>query len=144
MATKINPSNDGEIFKVKEDGTIVRTNEINSQGNNIVLEKELLDIIEVNSYSKKLLAAHKARKIANKISKEKYGKQNYKEYVEMLMVKHFPKELEKAQLGGKYLFWLWFSIILTIASSGFGIPISALLIWEIVVPTYKQIKELQK
>jgi predicted amidophosphoribosyltransferase len=66
------------------------------------LDKEILDIIEINSFSKNLLAAYKARKIANKISQEKYGKKNYKEYVEMLMAKHFSKELEKAILGAKY------------------------------------------
>ena len=125
MATIVNPSNDGEIFKVKEDGTIVRTNEINPQGNNTVLEKELLDIIEVNSYSKNILSAYKGRKLANKICKKKYGKPNYKEYVEMLYVKNFPKELEKAELGRKYLWGLRLFFLI--------IPI-----WKITIPTYKE------
>lgn len=106
------------------------------------LDKEILDVIEVNSYSKKILAANNGRKLANKICKEKYGKPNYKEYVEMLMVKHFPKELEKAQQGRKYLFWLWFSIIFVIVSFGFGVPVSAIIIWKLVIPAYKKIKEI--
>jgi hypothetical protein len=145
MINEMNSVEDGNIFRVKSDGTIERIENaglLNSERS--ALDKELLDIIEVNSYSKEILAACKARKIANKISKQKYGKQNYKEYVEMLMVKHFPKELEKARLGGKYLFWLWFSIILTLISFGFGIPISAVLVWFLVIPAYKSIKKSSK
>jgi hypothetical protein len=104
------------------------------------LDKEILDIAEVNSFSKSILAAYKARKIANEISKEKYGKENYKEYVEMLMVKHFPKELEKARLGKKYLLWLWISVVLAVF--GFGIPVSAILIWKLVIPAYKELKKM--
>jgi hypothetical protein len=145
MANKINPDRDDKIFKVKGDGTIERIGNADTQNNErSALDTELLDIIEVNSYSKKLLAAYRARKIANKIAKKEYAKQNYKEYVEMLMVKHFTKELEKAQLGGKYLFWLWISIIFAVVSAGFGIPVSAMLIWKIVIPTYKKVKELYK
>ncbi|GHV11020.1 hypothetical protein FACS1894162_6050 [Bacteroidia bacterium] len=87
------------------------------------LDKEILNIIEVNSFSKNLLAAYKARKIANKISKKKYGKENYKEYVEMLMIKYFPQELEKAIKGAKYIQWRNFLI--------WGFPISILFVWAI-------------
>jgi hypothetical protein len=138
---KINPSGDDKIFKVKGDGTIERIGNADTQNNDrSALDKELLDIIEVNSYSKKLLAAYRARKIANKIAKEKYRKQNYKEYVEMLMVKHFPKELEKSQLGEKYYFWRWFTIIIAVIPYFFLIP-SIIFLWTVVIPVYKKLKE---
>ncbi len=100
--------NSREIFKVKGDGTIERLGRTKTketkvpQDVNTPLAKEILEIIEVNSYSQKLLAAYRARKYANKVSKKKYGRKNYKEYVEMLMVKNYPKELEKAVVGKKY------------------------------------------
>jgi hypothetical protein len=142
MEKKFKPAEDENIFKVKGDGTIERIGNADLQNDNYsALDKELLDIIEINSYSKKLLAAYKARKIANKISRQKYGKPNYKEYVEMLMIKHFPKEYEKAQLGGKYLFWLWFIIIIAIISYFFLVP-SIILLLTVVIPTYKKLKNI--
>ncbi|MDR1182634.1 MAG: hypothetical protein LBL13_11710 [Bacteroidales bacterium] len=118
------------------------------------LEKELLDIFEVNSYSKNIFAAYKARILTNKICKEKYGKGNYKEYAEMLMLKHFPNEHKKARLGARYLYGLCFSVLFAIIFimcfysrnfklfGLFGILIPALLIWKFVFPAYKQLKEL--
>jgi hypothetical protein len=134
-----------EDYKVKGDGTIVRIGNTNLQNNErSALDKELLDIIEVNSFSKELLAAYKGRMLANRICKKKYDKPNYKEYVEMLMVKYFPKELEKAQQGGKCLCWLYFSIGLAVITCGFGIPISAIIIWKLVIPAYNKLKEMYK
>ncbi|MDR3286765.1 MAG: hypothetical protein LBT27_04925 [Prevotellaceae bacterium] len=101
------------------------------------LEKEILDIIEVNSFSKNILAAYKARRIANKLSKEKYRKANYKEYVEMLMVKYFPNELAKSKLGTKYARWKHLVISLF-----FLIPFSVPVLLLIVLPTRKKLKEL--
>jgi hypothetical protein len=113
------------------------------------LDREILNIIEVNSFSKSIFAAYKAQKIANKISKENYGKENYKKYVEMLMVKHFPKELEKVRLGRKCLLWFWISIAFVMVSFWFGIlvliisfSVSALIIWKLVIPAYKKLKEI--
>jgi ABC-type sugar transport system permease subunit len=136
MVRKINPSEDNQIFKVRGDGTIVREDEVKSKVQS-TLDKELLDIIEVNSFSKNILAAYKARKIANKISKEKYGKKNYKEYVEMLMVKFFPKELDKARLGKKYRAWrnttIWICLI---------VPFSLTFLFIVVMPLRRKLKEL--
>jgi hypothetical protein len=78
---------------------------------NPALDKELLEIIEVNSYSKKILSAYKARKYATEICKKKYRKKNYKEYVEMLMVKYFPDEHKKSELGKRYVRWRNFLIL---------------------------------
>jgi hypothetical protein len=143
MATKLKPVEDENIFKVKGDGTIERIENAAFQNSErSVLDKELLEIIEVNSYSKNILAAYKARRIANRICKKKSGKPNYKEYVEMLMVRNFPQELEKARLGEKYLFWLWFIIIIAIIPHFFLVP-SIILLLTVVIPTYKKIKEIQ-
>lgn len=75
---------------------------ISDENKNFALEKEILDIVEVNSFSKNILAAYKVSKIANKVSKQQYGYSNYKEYVEMIMIKNFPIKLEKVLLGSKY------------------------------------------
>ena len=128
------------------------------------LEKEVLDIIEVNSYSKNILAAYNARKIANNVCKEQYGKANYKEYVEMLMLKYFPEEHEKSELGKQFIFWLYLTIsFVTVAVISwlwwvadnryysffykifclllYLIP-SALLFWFVFFKTYKKLKAL--
>jgi hypothetical protein len=158
MAKKITISEEGEIFKVKGDGTIERIGNAALQPSAFsALDKEILDIIKVNSYSKKLLAAYKARKIANRICKAKYGKPNYKEYVEMLMVKHFPKELEKARFIGKstllFLLIIPPPIILAIIcghgyfGSELGVPVLIFAviaiswifaIWKWIIPKYKE------
>ncbi|MDR3286764.1 MAG: hypothetical protein LBT27_04920 [Prevotellaceae bacterium] len=121
---------------------------IEEENKNLALEKELLDIFAVNSYSKNIFAAFKARIYANKLCKAKYRKANYKEYVEMLMVKNYPQELEKARLGAKFLFWLCLSVILVIIPPYFiviiliRILVSTILIWEIVVPVYQKLEKL--
>lgn len=138
MKKNINPNEDNEIFKIKGDGTVVREDNTVS---NSKLDKELLEIIEVNSYSKNILAAYKGRKLANKICKMQYGKANYKEYVEMLMIKHFPKEHTKSGLGRKYVRWLWVTIVIAIVPFFCLVP-SALLLWLVVIPIYKKLKNL--
>jgi hypothetical protein len=138
MKKNINPNEDNEIFKIKGDGTVVREDNTVS---NSKLDKELLEIIEVNSYSKNILAAYKGRKLANKICKMQYGKANYKEYVEMLMIKHFPKEHTKSGLGRKYVRWFWVTIVIAIVPFFCLVP-SALLLWLVVIPIYKKLKNL--
>jgi hypothetical protein len=158
MAKKIVISEDENIFKVKGDGTIERIGNADLQNNEIsALDKEILDIIKINSYSKELLAAYKARKIVNRISREKYGKPNYKEYVEMLMVKHFPKELEKARFIGKLIF-IFFVLFITsslslsiiwgiyygsyydrIGLTGLILAIWILTIWKWIIPKYEEV-----
>lgn len=99
------------------------------------IDNKILAIIRQNSYSQRILAAYEGRKYANQICKEFFDKtkKNYREYVEMLMAIHYPKELDKANLGKKYLSWLYFSII-----PGIGTP----FIFLKVIPLNKQIKEL--
>jgi len=106
-------------------------------GEQPMLEKEILDIIEVNSFSKNIFAAYNARGIANKISKGKYGQANYKEYVEMLMVKYYPQELVKAIKGAEYIKWRNFLF--------YSFPINILFlwtIWTIIIPKRKELKKL--
>lgn len=107
------------------------------------IDTRILEIIEQNSYSKRILAAYEARKYANSLCKNWFGKskKNYKEYVEMLIVQHYPKELDKANLGRKYLFWLWLSIALCFIG-GIGFVISPFIIWKIIIPTYRQLKSM--
>jgi hypothetical protein len=168
MAKKIKPAEDENIFKVKGDGTIERIGNADLQNNeHSALDKEILDIIEVNSYSKNILAAYKGRKLANKICKEEYGKMNYREYVEMLMVKHFPKEHEKSELGAKYmimlclspllvfaLIFLWAFVTYGISSYGYEkvmgilatiicLALLGLFIWKLIIPIVTEIKEIQ-
>lgn len=71
------------------------------------IDNAILDIVKQNSYSKRPLAAYEGRKYAERLCSKHFGKDknNYKEYVEMLMSIHYPKELEKAILGRRYLFW---------------------------------------
>jgi hypothetical protein len=131
MKNKISSEED-KIFKIRGDGTVIRADETSSHSE---LERELLEIVEVNSYSKKILAAYRGRKLANKICKKKYGKANYKEYVEMLMVKHFPKEHEKSELGAKYIVWRNFLI--------YCFPINIFFIWAIwtiLIPVRRNLK----
>ena len=99
------------------------------------IDNKILDIIRQNSYSRRILAAYEGRKYANQICKDHFGKtkKNYREYVEMLMAIHYPKELEKANLGKKYLSWLYFSII-----PGIGTP----FIFLKVIPLRNNIKKL--
>jgi ABC-type sugar transport system permease subunit len=130
------------------------------------LDKEILDIIEINSFSKKMLAAYKARKIANKLCLQDYGKANYKEYVEMLMHKHFPNEYKKSVAGAKIVQWLtlWFPIIIValfFLGLGLGaflwynverdenvffvsyiicVVILGLIVWKLFIPVYKKLK----
>jgi len=121
------------------------------EGEQPILEKEILDIIEVNSYSKNILAAYKGKIVANKISKEKYGKKNYKEYVEMLMITKFPNEHKKMQLSKKLLclviiipiiyllLWLFFGRIISLCLWPL---ISSLIIWKMILPTYENLKKM--
>lgn len=87
-------------FMLMDDGTIVRDADEKMKSMN----KEILDIVEVSSYSHKVLAAYRARNIAYEICKEQYGKLNYEDYVEGLMRQKCPIEYEKAEIGKKY--WL--------------------------------------
>lgn len=80
-------------YAVNEDGTIVR---------NAYMDKEILETIEVSSYSHRMLAAYEARNLAYEVSKSQYGKANYKDYVEMLIRKNCPIEYEKAEIGKRY------------------------------------------
>lgn len=80
-------------YAVKDDGTIIR---------NTNMDKDILDTIEVSSYSHRVLASYEARNLAYEICKEQYGKANYKDYVEMLMRKNCPVEYEKAEIGKNY------------------------------------------
>lgn len=80
-------------YAVSEDGTIVR---------NAYMDKEILETIEVSSYSHRVLAAYEARNLAYEVCKSHYEKANYKDYVEMLMRKNCPIEYEKAEIGEKY------------------------------------------
>jgi len=136
ICPKCKTTNKADAAYCHECGVALQNNTLSA------LDKELLHIIEVNSYSKKILAAYRGRKLANKICKEKYGKTNYKEYVEMLMVKYFPNEHAKSELGKKYVLWIWISTILLLITFGFGLPISALILWDFVIPTYKELKEM--
>lgn len=115
-----------------------------SSGTTDDIDGKILDIISQNSFSKRPLAAYEARKYANQICRKHFGKtkKNYREYVEMLIIKNYPKELEKSNLGKRYISWLYTSIILTIC--GIGFVISPFIIWKILVPTYNQLKTLCK
>lgn len=115
-----------------------------SGGNNEDVDNKILDIIKQNSFSVRPLAAYEARKYANNICKESFGKnkKNYREYVEMLMVQHYPKELEKSNLGRQFTIWMYTSIALCVC--GIGIIISPFIIWKILIPTYKQLKTMCK
>lgn len=108
------------------------------------IDNEILDIIKTNSYSKRILAAYEARKYANQICKKHFGKdkKNYKEYVEMLMAIHYPQELEKSNLGKRYISWIITSIVLLLC--GLGLIVSPIIVWKILVPTYRQLKTLCK
>lgn len=108
------------------------------------IDSKILDIILENSFSKRPLAAYEARKYANQICRKHFGKtkKNYREYVEMLIVKNYPKELEKSNLGKRYISWLYTSVVMTIC--GIGFVVSPFIIWKILVPTYKQLKTLCK
>jgi hypothetical protein len=66
------------------------------------MDKDILDTLNVSSYSHRILAAYQARELAYDICKSQYGKPNYKDYVEMLMRRDCPKEWEKAEVGRKY------------------------------------------
>lgn len=109
-----------------------------------MIDNDILDIIEQNSYSKRILAAYEGRKYANQICKKHFGKakKNYKEYVEMLMAINYPKELEKANLGKKYSIWLYISIGLSLTL--YGVVFSLLILFLILMPIRKQLKELCK
>lgn len=88
----------GETFErkeyaVKDDGTIVR---------NANMDKEILETLDVSSYSHRVLAAYEARNLAYDICKSQSGKENYKDYVEMLMRKNCPLEWDKEEIGKIY------------------------------------------
>ena len=72
------------------------------------VDKRILEVIVQGSYSQRPLAAFKAQKAANKICREGSGKEkpDSARYVEMLMAKYYPKELEKASLGKDYVKWI--------------------------------------
>ena len=108
------------------------------------IDSEILNIIKQNSFSKRILAAYEGRKYANRICKQHFGKtkKNYKEYVEMLMAIHYPNELEKSNLGKRYISWLGVSIVLVFL--GLGLFLSPIIIWKILAPTYKQLETLCK
>lgn len=108
------------------------------------IDSKILDIISQNSFSKRPLAAYEARRYANQLCRNHFGKskKNYKEYVEMLIVKNYPKELEKSNLGGKYVLWLYVAIGLTIC--GIGFIVSPFIIRKILIPTYTQLKTMCK
>lgn len=117
------------------------SSEEDSTSNNEVVDGKILDIIKQNSFSKRPLAAYEARKYANQICKKHFGKdkKNYKEYVEMLMAIHYPQELEKSNLGKRYISWLITSIVL-LFFGGLGLIVSPIIIWKILVPIYRQLK----
>lgn len=117
---------------------------LQSSGTSYDIDSKILDIISQNSFSKRPMAAYEARKYANQICRKHFGKtkKNYREYVEMLIVKNYPKELEKSNLGKRYISWLYTSIIMTIC--GIGFVVSPFIIWKILVPTYKQLTTLCK
>lgn len=110
------------------------------------IDGNILDIISQNSFSKRPLAAYEARKYANQICRNHFGKtkKNYREYVEMLIVKNYPKELEKSNLGKRFILWIYITIILSIISCGIGLITVPFIIWKILVPSYKQLKTLCK
>ena len=92
------------------------------------VDKRILEVIVQGSYSKRPLAAYEAQKCANKICREGYGneKPDPEGYVEMLMAKAYPVELEKANLGREYVAWrvkiaIVFAVLLL-----FGIIIAAI------------------
>ena len=110
------------------------------------IDGKILDIISQNSFSKRPLAAYEARKYANQVCRDYFGKtkKNYREYVEMLIVKNYPNELEKSNLGKRFVIWMYITIILSIISFGIGLIAAPFIIWKILVPTYKQLKTMCK
>lgn len=106
------------------------------------VDKIILDVIKENSYSRKILAAYRGRRYANSIALKSFGetKENYKEYVEMLMSIHYPNELEKSILGRRCLIWVIVAIVLGLTLFGLALTIP-ILIWLYVSP-YKKLKSM--
>ena len=101
-------------FVVNDDGTIAR----DTKSIMLSMDKEILETLDVSSYSHKVLAAYKARNIAFEMCKAQYKKSNYEDYVEKLMRINCPIEWEKAEIGRKYrittrllMFMPWFFMI---------------------------------
>lgn len=107
--------NDISRFAVDEDGTILRFANERFED----LNRDLLEVLAVGSASQRILAAYDAREIAYEICKSRYGRKNYKDYVEMVMRKYCPNEYEKAKIGKRYkvttrflIFMPWFFMFL--------------------------------
>jgi uncharacterized Zn finger protein (UPF0148 family) len=97
------------------------------------LDKDIYDLIEVNSHSKNIFAAYRARKAARKVSKAA-GKINYKEYVEKLQLQYFPEEHPKSVYGAKYIGLLRFGlpallVVLFFCTLALGEVLSELFSW---------------
>ena len=105
--------------KLNSEGTMVHFTEV---------DKRILDVIVQGSYSKRLLAAYEAQKCANQICRDRYGneKPDPEGYVEMLMAKTYPMELEKANLGKEYVAWRVKMAIAFAVFLLFGIIIAAI------------------
>lgn len=101
------------------DGTMMNFTEV---------DKRILEVIVQGSYSKRPLAAYEAQKCANKICRDGYGdgKPDTEGYVEMLMAKSYPIELEKANLGKEYVAWKVKIAIIFAVLLLFGIIIAAI------------------
>ncbi len=89
---------ENKSFVVNADGTIAR----DAESIRMSMDKEILETLDVSSYSHKVLAAYNARNIAYEICKGQYKKSNYEDYVEKLMLINCPIEWEKAEIGRKY------------------------------------------
>ena len=89
---------ENKSFVVNADGTIAR----DAESIRMSMDKEILETLDVSSYSHKVLAAYKARNIAFEMCKAQYKKSNYEDYVEKLMLINCPIEWEKAEIGRKY------------------------------------------
>ena len=90
-----------DSFTIHTDGVIERGQE---------MEPILLNIIEVGSHKKNILAAYKAQRKCFKISK-KTRAVDYKEYIERLQLDHYPKEFEKSELGRRIVILIWVAAI---------------------------------
>lgn len=75
------------------------------------LKTRILNIIKVASYRDNFLAAYKARKLCYRICKEESDRPDYKEYVENIILNHFPNEFKKAQKGRCFVNWMWIGVV---------------------------------
>ena len=70
------------------------------------IDRGIIETLKISSYSRRVLAAYEAMRLAYDACESQYGKDNYKDYIKLLIKRDCPIEYEKAEVGRRYRRWV--------------------------------------